>query len=848
MKFKRIAVLVICIIVLENLTACESTYFSDGNTPGNIADYFDHLKNLVGENVSRFGDFFNGASEEEADTGIEADVKASVENYENVNASIISVSSSDNYENLDTEEKADRILDVLETLADEGEVAADSIGYDEEVQFIYYTYADGTCGGVMLEEFAEGTSGTGMTSYEIYYWKNSMDVFPVLPEFDTVFYPYEEQELAALIVCNLGDDEDTEGFVTLSEMAQEGWSEAYLTTNLVTDDTVSFYRTGLSGYDLICIQEHGLIYKEQTFIELQETIDWANYQAKKAGMAYTYDEVVIVQDLQENRLAMIKPEGDNQYHYCLMPEFFSYYYGSAVLEDTIVWLGCCDGFRDDALVKAIADCGAKAVLACTESVSTEYNFLMQDAFAYMLLYGNTVEEALSFGKSVWGDNDQIFLETYEGIKDDTPSEIRYYNGGDEVLVTLTQEALEELQSRETDSEEQEESDNGAVVDGVNLIGTWEADYDRMWEINQLSPRDAFGSSYQYGNGMSFGADGTFSYWIACSGGEGTWRIEEDQIIFQIERYDDGAEHTGALTVDSDGNLLMDFGDSEIFGDDYEGIPVIDSDGNITYRDYTIVWKKTASVTAPEEETLWEILETYTDETVLTFIYDDFDGNGVYEAFAFCGEENEDQIYIGVLYFITENGVTVLRERDGYWTTGNVICFEDSRVVSVSEYFTTGSLGYYYRVSGEEVIELAASGKAGTFYEDEKGRICMTDSQYDAFTDGTGHTWNVYYLYWDSDLKELMEYGGTLISEAEFLEYEGAADILETIRGDGYSITSIYFRKNGIININGSDGERNVNVRVKYENGAVEVYPLENGYGYYEEGVIYEAMLPEIATY
>ncbi|MCD8130155.1 MAG: hypothetical protein LUE16_02570 [Lachnospiraceae bacterium] len=841
MKFKRTAALVICVIALGNLSACGSAYFSDGNTLRDIVDYFDHLKNLVEENAGRIDGSSNEYSEEETDTGAEADMEASLENYENVNASIIDVSSSDDYENLDTEEKADRILDVLETLADEGEVAADSIGYDEEAQLIYYTYADGTCGGVMLEEFAEGTSGTGTASYETYYWENGKDVFPVLPEFNTVLYPYEEQGLAALIVCNFGDDEDFDGFVTLSEKAQEGWSEAYLTTVLVTEDTVSFYRTGLSDYDLICIQEHGLIYEDQTFIMLQETIDWANYLAKEAGMAFTYEGTVIVRDLQENRLAMIMPEGDNQFHYCLMPEFFSYYYGNDALKDTIVWLGCCDGFRNDTLVEAIADCGAKAVLACTESVSTGYNFLMQDAFVYMLLYGNTVEEALNFGKSVWGDNDQIYRETYEGTEDDTPSEIRYYNGGDEVLVTLTQEALEELQSRETGSEEQEESDNGAVVDGVNLIGTWEADYNRMLEINQVSYWYEFGSSYRYGNGMSFGADGTFSYWIGFYGGEGTWRIEENQIVFWIERYEDGIEETGVLTIDSDGNLLMDFGD----------MAVIDSDGNITYCDYTnytIVWKKTALATAPEEETLWEILETYTDETVLTFIYDDFDGNGVYEAFAFCGEENEDQIYIGVLYFITENGVTALRERDGYWTMGDVIYFEDSRIVSISEYFTTGSLGYYYRVNGEEVIELAVSGKAGTLYEDEKGRISMTDSRYDAFIDGTGRTWNVYYFYWDNDLKELMEYGGTLISENEFLVYEGAEDILEAIKGDGYRITSIYLRKNGIININGSDGERNVNVRVKYENGAVEVYPLENGYGYYEEGIIYEAMLPEIATY
>ncbi len=75
---------------------------------------------------------------------------------------------------------------------------------------------------------------------------------------------------------------------------------------------------------------------------------------------------------------------------------------------------------------------------------------------------------------------------------------------------------------------------------------------------------------------------------------------------------------------------------------------------------------------------------------------------------------------------------------------------------------------------------------------------MTDSQYDACVDGTGHTWNIYYFYWDNGLKE---YGGTQISIDKFLTYEGSNEVVKKIAEDGYEITSIYKRKNGIMNVN-----------------------------------------------
>lgn len=247
----------------------------------------------------------------------------------------------------------------------------------------------------------------------------------------------------------------------------------------------------------------------------------------------------------------------------------------------------------------------------------------------------------------------------------------------------------------------------------------------------------------------------------------------------------------------------------------------------------------------DEDSLLGILEEYTSEPVLNFLYDDFDGNAAYEAIAFCGRQDEfDGSYIGVFYLVTEDGVQIIRDFDGYWDAGKLYDFGTAKIFAITQYFTTGGITSYYQLDEGVIREIDGSGIGDGLYQDEDGRMCMTDSQCDAGVDGSGHTWNVYYFYWDDGLKE---YGGTPVTAEEFLAYEGAGQILEQIEADGYEVVSIYQRKNGIININCCDGIWNRNVRAVYSDGKVEVSPITEGY-YYEEGIIKPALNEEIATY
>ena len=57
----------------------------------------------------------------------------------------------------------------------------------------------------------------------------------------------------------------------------------------------------------------------------------------------------------------------------------------------------------------------------------------------------------------------------------------------------------------------------------------------------------------------------------------------------------------------------------------------------------------------------------------------------------------------------------------------------------------------------------------------------------------------YYYFFDGD--QFREYGGKTISEQQFSDTFGGADILRQLKYEGLAIENIYHRANGVININ-----------------------------------------------
>ena len=116
-----------------------------------------------------------------------------------------------------------------------------------------------------------------------------------------------------------------------------------------------------------------------------------------------------------------------------------------------------------------------------------------------------------------------------------------------------------------------------------------------------------------------------------------------------------------------------------------------------------------------------------------------------------------------------------------------------------------------------------------------------------------HTWKPYYLYWDGNFKE---YGGIEISVDDLLTCSGAQQYIDMIQNQGFQIDDIYYRANGIININYSAEEDNSirfdNMTLIRSGNSVTVKQISQDSGdlfsYSYGGIYHPALAEDIATY
>ncbi|MCI8430548.1 MAG: tetratricopeptide repeat protein [Lachnospiraceae bacterium] len=269
--------------------------------------------------------------------------------------------------------------------------------------------------------------------------------------------------------------------------------------------------------------------------------------------------------------------------------------------------------------------------------------------------------------------------------------------------------------------------------------------------------------------------------------------------------------------------------------------------------------ETAEPEGISEENLRNIFTEYTGGDPVLFYCDDYDGNGTYEAFALSGSvDNEyEDVYEGNLYFVDQQGIQELLEWDAYVQgTESIMNFGTEKYFVIGKYFATGNLSYIWGVKDKTVFQPELSGKGMSVRQTGENTLTVICDTYDGEYDETGdmylgHTWKPYYLYWDGDFKE---YGGISITEEQLMACRGGQDILDQIHALGGEITDIFWRQNGIININYNIGPKRENATLLREGDRVR---LQRAYGEGEiedirdssfEGSYVEAFIPTIATY
>lgn len=233
----------------------------------------------------------------------------------------------------------------------------------------------------------------------------------------------------------------------------------------------------------------------------------------------------------------------------------------------------------------------------------------------------------------------------------------------------------------------------------------------------------------------------------------------------------------------------------------------------------------------------------------SYIYVDLDGNGTMELFATV--HNGIDTYI--LYYVSEDVVVELERMSFAFGVPKIVDMKERQFVQFDFHGTTSHISFVYNVADDLPYETSVSGQmisgVNTYNE-----LVLRHSTLDASFNGDasyGRTWKPYYFYLASD-GDFREYGGIEITLQDVYKIEGAAELLDDLLTEEYEVTTVYYRGNGIININRLAGIYDENSSMFYggENSYITLRITENGIVVEEvaSGVYSAALIPEIADY
>jgi hypothetical protein len=240
-----------------------------------------------------------------------------------------------------------------------------------------------------------------------------------------------------------------------------------------------------------------------------------------------------------------------------------------------------------------------------------------------------------------------------------------------------------------------------------------------------------------------------------------------------------------------------------------------------------------------KEQLRQKLRSATNKEIASFLYDDYDGDGKYEAFALASNSEKSDHEEGEAWFVSENELLKLDDTD-WLSPPQMIRIDDGKFVKYEKIYATGRDLLLLCVEDGKPKAII-SGGAQYLEQLDDGSFTVRQNTLDGMSDGTGRTLKPYWLYYNNGFRE---YGGIAITEAELLEFNGADSVLKQIKADGGVLQNILYRENHIININYQTPQgENRYVNLKYDDTSVSVRQTDGG-----SGVYLAALLPEIATY
>lgn len=252
------------------------------------------------------------------------------------------------------------------------------------------------------------------------------------------------------------------------------------------------------------------------------------------------------------------------------------------------------------------------------------------------------------------------------------------------------------------------------------------------------------------------------------------------------------------------------------------------------------WSKSLTVKTKKAADAKSVLlkKIKTNLEITKVFYSDYDGDGKKELFAVCGDIGNDISSFGEreIWFVS----TKQTKCDNLSTmiySAKCVKVNSKQKMFIAETGAGGSgsssIWYYVKASKRKGNTFPFSGLT----QIKKNQFKVTLHDFDNYVSDTGkpmggHTYRQYYFKWTGT--KFLEYKGTLISQKQLKKYKNGASIINKIKKLGYSIDTIYKRKNGVININvhiATNYEHELryeNVNLKLSNNKVSVIVTYKG--------------------
>lgn len=208
-----------------------------------------------------------------------------------------------------------------------------------------------------------------------------------------------------------------------------------------------------------------------------------------------------------------------------------------------------------------------------------------------------------------------------------------------------------------------------------------------------------------------------------------------------------------------------------------------------------------------------------ESDILLFDYDDYDGDGNYEAFILVGNRMDSEyewvsggVYDGRLYFASADYCKLVRDNDyGYRMIDGKMEFLGGRkyLFFDTDQYTTVNVSELWTVRDGEPVEESGLLQMGevSYYGGDEFEIWVDAYDWEHDIDAEleldvwlGHTWKPYFYHYNRESDRLEAYGGEIISKEMFAELSETT-IIEEIEAKGYTVEEIIYWGNDIVTIN-----------------------------------------------